>query len=152
VKTARVPTPALPLYSIEQVAQRLGLHVRTVRAYVRDKRLKATRIGKQYRVAHADLEALVGAPVAPPEPAGRTRHVDASTIVDIDVVSPDVAMRIADGLVAAANMNARTGTERLRLDTVYDEARAHLKLVITGDLAPVSAILELVGQYLEAGR
>ena len=35
------------LYSVEQVAEHLGLHVRTVRNYVRDGRLKAVRIGKR---------------------------------------------------------------------------------------------------------
>jgi excisionase family DNA binding protein len=138
------------LYSVEQVAELLDLHVRTVRAYVREGRLKAMRIGKQYRIARADLEELLGRPVSEPSAVSRTRHVDVSTIVDIDVVSPDQAMRIANGLVAAANMNARTGQERLRLDTSYDEARARLKLVVMGDLAPVMAILEMVAQYMEA--
>jgi excisionase family DNA binding protein len=138
------------LFSVEQVAELLDLHVRTVRAYVREGRLKATRIGKQYRIARADLEALLGRPVSEPTTVSRTRHVDVSTIVDIDVVSPDQAMRIANGLVAAANMNARTGQERLRLDTSYDEERARLKLVVMGDLAPVMAILEMVAQYTEA--
>ena len=54
------------LYSVEQVAERLGLHVRTVRNYVRDGRLKAVRIGKQYRIAREDLEALTGHPAAAP--------------------------------------------------------------------------------------
>ena len=43
------------LYSVEQVAAQLGLHVRTVRNYVRDGRLKAVRIGKQYRIAREHL-------------------------------------------------------------------------------------------------
>jgi excisionase family DNA binding protein len=143
-------TGSQPIYSLDQVAERLGLHVRTVRAYVRDGRLKAARIGKQYRIAHADLEALLGTPVTPAAPAGRTRHVEISTIVDIDVVAPEEAMRIANGLVAAANMNARTGTGRLRVDTSYDEVRARLKLIVSGDLAPVSAMLQLVNQYMES--
>ena len=50
--------------SVEQVAAQLGLHVRTVRNYVRDGRLKAVRIGKQYRIARADLDALTGQPPA----------------------------------------------------------------------------------------
>ena len=48
------------LYSVEQVAELLGLHVRTVRNYVRDGRLKAVRIGKQYRISRANLEELTG--------------------------------------------------------------------------------------------
>jgi excisionase family DNA binding protein len=135
---------------VEQVAERLGLHVRTVRGYVREGRLKATRIGKQYRIAHADLEALVGAQIAAPAHV-QLRHIDVSTIVDIEVVSREAAMRIANGLVAATNMHARTGDSRLRLDTLYDEERARLKLVITGDLAPVTALLEMVAQYTDGG-
>jgi hypothetical protein len=34
--------------------------VKTVRNYVRDGRLKAVRIGKQYRIAREDLEAFMG--------------------------------------------------------------------------------------------
>ena len=52
------------LYSAEQVADRLGLHVRTVRNYVREGRLKAVRIGKQYRIAGEDLAALTGRPAS----------------------------------------------------------------------------------------
>ena len=48
------------LYSVEQVADLLNLHVRTVRNYVREGRLKAVRIGKQYRIAREDLEAMTG--------------------------------------------------------------------------------------------
>ena len=48
------------LYSVEQVANLLDLHVRTVRNYVREGRLKAVRIGKQYRIAREDLEAMTG--------------------------------------------------------------------------------------------
>jgi excisionase family DNA binding protein len=36
------------LHSIEEVAKLLGLHVRTVRNYVREGRLKAIRIGKLF--------------------------------------------------------------------------------------------------------
>ena len=53
------------LLSVFDVAQRLNLHVKTVRGYVREGRLKAVRIGKQYRIAREDLEALTGAAIAP---------------------------------------------------------------------------------------
>ena len=72
-------------YSVDRVAALLGLHVKTVRAYVHDGRLKATRIGKQYRIARADLEALTGKPAATLEgpPVRTSRHVEVSSVVDI---------------------------------------------------------------------
>ena len=52
------------MLSIEQVAEHLRLHVKTVRNYVREGRLKAVRIGKQYRIAASDLAAMMGRPVS----------------------------------------------------------------------------------------
>src|SRR3979490_488896 len=93
------------LYSVEQVAEQLGLHVRTVRNYVRDGRLKAVRIGKQYRIAREHLEALTEHPAAAPRSESETprRHVEVSSIVDIEAISFESASRVTNALMAAAN-------------------------------------------------
>ena len=62
------------LYSAEQVAEMLNLHVKTVRRYVRDGRLKAKRIGKEYRITRADLEAFAGEVRPAEKEVPRTRH------------------------------------------------------------------------------
>jgi excisionase family DNA binding protein len=134
------------LYSVEQVASLLGLHVRTVRHYVREGRLKAVRIGKQYRIARADLEAFTGQPMA--APARRTRHVEVSSIVEVDAVDPETAGRLATGLAAAAK--GGDGGQRLRIDTLYDPARARLKVIVTGGLVTTAELLKFANLYLES--
>ena len=131
------------LFSVEQVAERLGLHVRTVRNYVRDGRLKAVRIGKQYRIARADLEALTGGPVpeSPRESAGRIRRVEVASVVEMDAVGRATADRVSNTLIAAA--------AGLRIQTIYDEERAHLKIVILGDAAATAAMLHIVHTLME---
>src|ERR1041384_989486 len=92
------------LYSVDQVAARLGLHVRTVRNYVRSGRLKAVRIGKQYRIAREDLEALTGRPEpAPVLESGLPGHVEVSSIVQIEAISSEAANRVTNALMAATN-------------------------------------------------
>ena len=82
------------LFSAEQVAELLNLHVKTIRRYLRDGRLKAKRIGKEYRVTRADLEAFAGE-LRPTEKAvPRTRHVIASSIVDVDAIGPRESERV----------------------------------------------------------
>ncbi|RZS29763.1 excisionase family DNA binding protein [Herbihabitans rhizosphaerae] len=137
------------LFTADEVAARLGLHVRTVRNYVRDGRLKATRIGKQYRIARADLEEFTGQPLTPTvrDTVSRQRHVEASSIVDIDAISPEAASRISTMLTAGAAR--RDGDQRLRLETIYDEERAHLKIVIVGGLTTSAHILGLISFVLE---
>ncbi len=121
------------------------MNVRTVRRYVRDGKLKAVRIGKQYRIAATDLAELTGQPVTPAEaPVSRHRHVEASTVVQIDAISPEGAMRVVNGVGGAIKGRDRNTDTPLRVDTVYDEVRARLKIIITGSLATTTALLQLV--------
>jgi excisionase family DNA binding protein len=135
------------LYSVEQIAALLGLHVRTVRGYVRGGRLKAVKIGKQYRITMADLEAMTGRPAPQPEAVGRQRHVDASTIVEIDAISPEAVRRLTNLLSAAVTARRDDGLP-LRVETIYDEARAHLKIILVGSLRTLAQVLEMVSGVL----
>ncbi|MBV9507920.1 MAG: helix-turn-helix domain-containing protein [Acidobacteriia bacterium] len=138
------------LYSVEQVAELLGLHVKTVRNYVREGRLKAVRIGKSYRIAREDLEALTGRSGASldREPVPRQRHVDVSSIVEIDVISPDMAIRLTNMLTSAPKGRPE-GDQALHVETVYNEERARLKVILMGSLTTVSSFLQFIGVYLE---
>jgi excisionase family DNA binding protein len=138
------------LYSVEQVAERLGLHVRTVRHYVREGRLKAVRIGKQYRIAREDLEAMTGLPATAldPEPVRRHRHVEVSSIVEIDAISPEAANRATNGLLGAAKSHGQR-EQPLRVETIYNEERARLKVIITGSVPTTVGLLQLMTLYLD---
>src|SRR5436190_15612616 len=123
-------------YSIEQVASQLGLHARTVRNYVRDGRLKGVRIGKQYRIAQADLDALTGhrasaARVAADDAPGR--HVEVSSIVQVEAIDSAAASRVTNALMAAAKGRSEDDGP-LRLDTIYDQERARLKVIVIGGI------------------
>ncbi|OXM72666.1 MULTISPECIES: helix-turn-helix domain-containing protein [Amycolatopsis] len=135
------------LYSVDQVASMLGLHVRTVRGYVRDGRLHAVRIGKQYRIAQKDLDAFTGrtATAAPREPGAR--HVDVSSIVEIDAISPETASRLAT-LLMAATANRSSEDQPLRLETAYDEERARMKVIVLGGLGDTAGIMENIEMIL----
>jgi excisionase family DNA binding protein len=138
------------LYSVDQVADLLGLHVKTVRNYVRDGRLKAVRIGKQYRIAHEDLEAFTGGTVAPSAGATAKRHrrVEVSSIVEIDAIGPEDVHRVST-LLTGATAGRNPGDVPLRFETVYDEERARLKVVVLGGLSDSVRVLELVKAVVE---
>lgn len=135
-------------YSLDQVAELLGLHVRTVRGYVRDGRLKATRVGRQYRVTQEDLEVFTGAPT--PSPARRTRHAEVSGIVQIDAISADEASRVANTVIAATQGRPGRGNDgHFRVEASYDEERASLKIIILGGLADTAEVLKIIDAVVE---
>ena len=140
------------LYSVEQVAERLGLHVRTVRNYIRDGKLTAVRIGKQYRIAREHLETLTGHPVAPQIKVvdeGEGRHVEVSSIVQVESIDFDLASRVTNALMAAAN-GRPDERDPLRIDTIYDRERARLKVILTGDLSTTASLLKFIAAYLKS--
>jgi excisionase family DNA binding protein len=142
-------TPSSTLLSVDQVAGQLGMHVRTVRRYVREGRLKAVRIGKQYRIAASDLATLTGQPVPAEPPVSRLRHMEASTVVQVDAISPEDAMRVVRGVGGAIRGRDRNTDTPLRVDTVYDEVRARLKVIITGSLPTTTYLLQLVALHTQ---
>lgn len=134
------------LYTVDQVASLLGLHVKTVRGYVRDGRLRATRIGKSYRIARADLEAFAGGPVER-EPPRRSRGVEVSTVVEMSAVSPELMTRLAAAVGAAAassSVPADGDPGRLRVQTIYDEQRGSMKVLLFGDLTRTIDALRMI--------
>jgi excisionase family DNA binding protein len=142
---------ALRLLSVEEVARSLGVHVRTVRRYLREGRLRGVKIGKQYRIAATDLAALTGGG-AEPEVHGLvscTRHSEASAVVQIDGIGTDGARRVANGVGGALKGRDKSSNTPLRIDTLYDESRARLKLIVTGSLATVIALLRLIEAHEE---
>lgn len=136
------------LYSPQQVADLLGLHVRTVRRYLREGRLDAVRLGNRYRISHDALEAFSGrsfdaAAAVPPAPA-----IDVSSVVDLQPIDRDAADRLTTLLLAAVQQ--RPGDSgRLRLDVGYEPDRERLKVVASGPITSVSAVLALITTYSE---
>jgi excisionase family DNA binding protein len=135
------------LYSVDQVAARLGLHVRTVRNYVRDGRLKAVRIGKQYRIAREHLEAFTGQAAAANGDELR-RHVEVSSIVQIEAIAFDTASRLTNTLMVAAK-GRPDGEEPLRVDTIYDKERSRLKVILSGSVATTASLLKFINAFLD---
>src|ERR1700742_4906865 len=104
------PTPRLPMseevYTVEQFAERLKLHPKTVLRFIRDGRLRAVKVGKSYRILRTELEAMTGITPDAFQAAmeGYRNILEAKTsqrsagvgvrvtsIVDLSDISPDTA-------------------------------------------------------------
>lgn len=137
------------MYSVEQVAELLGLHVRTVRGYIRAGRLRAVRIGKQYRISRADLDALTGRPA--PAPPAVAPALEVSSIVQVDGVDRAAADRLATLVLAGVN-TGHDPARPLRVQTVHDEERHRMKIIVLGDAAATADLLRLLDAVLQGGN
>jgi excisionase family DNA binding protein len=130
------------LLSVEQVAERLQIHPKTVLKFIREQKLRASKVGKQYRVLRSDIDTFSGAPTAQPP---RSR---ATAIIDIEDVDGALLQRLT-----ATLMGARTGTTSgdgaLSLNIAHDPLRRSIKVVAIGDPGDVAATLQLIDACLE---
>jgi excisionase family DNA binding protein len=138
------------LLSVFEIAKRLNLHVKTIRNYVREGRLKAVRIGKQYRISRADVEAFTGfpLPLTESERARRQREVGVSCVVRIDAISPEASGKLETSLAAFVHRD-RIGDESLRADTIYDRDIGHLQVMLFGGVNSTASALKLIAALLE---
>lgn len=126
------------LLSVDQAAEQLKLHPKTVIRYIRDGRLPATRIGKSYRIEQARLDAFAGV-----ASGHATSDVRATCVVDIPDITLQRAERLATFLGAAA-MTGDASTPALHLSTAFDPATATMKIVLIGIPSDTAGLLQML--------
>lgn len=50
---------AITVYSVKQAAAIVGVSTKTLRNYIKAEQLKATKLGKEYRILEKDLKAFL---------------------------------------------------------------------------------------------
>ena len=132
------------VYTVEQFAERLKLHPKTVLRFIKDGRLRAMKVGKSYRILRTDLEAMTGLVLGP-----RGKAVRVTSIVDIPDVDKPLAQHISR-MLPSLRMGRETPTDPMSLDIAYDEAHRQLKIVIVGAPADTATMLTVIKAIAEA--
>jgi excisionase family DNA binding protein len=140
------------LCTVDAAAERLALHPKTVLRHIREGRLRATKVGKAYRIRRVDLDAFAGIPPEEPAPVAAAPvgpgGAVVTSIVDIPAVGPELARSWGRAVTNALQAKPRDDVP-LRVDVVHDPDRAQLKLVVTGSARDTSNLLGLVHVWLE---
>lgn len=126
------------VYTVEQFAERLKLHPKTVLRFIREGRVRAVKMGKSYRILRSDFDAFAG--VTPKERPARAR---VTAIVDLPGVRPEAAQRLAR-VLPSARMGQETPVDPMTIDVVHDPANDHVKVVLVGAPGDVASMLRMV--------
>lgn len=134
------------LVTVEQAAEHLNLHPKTVLRYIRDGRLPATRVGKSYRIVRSELDAFAG--VASDESGTAAALMRATCIVDISDISVDDAAHLAT-FVQSAALARPAGAAPLQLQTAFDPQTRSMKVVVIGDPSSSAKLLEMLQLHMD---
>jgi excisionase family DNA binding protein len=140
-------------YNVEQISALLDMHPKTIQRYIREGKLKATKIGKSWRVSGHDLSVFTE--------GGKTEEaaiqfqttldserVSVSSVVDIKVIHRDEAIRIINTLQATMNVKPPE-MGRASMHTQFIEADNTVRITLWGNLKFVAIILESIDHLIE---
>lgn len=139
------------LVTVDQIAQIMDLHPRTIRRFIREGRLKAKKLGKQWRILRRDLDALLGKDTDDQGHGSRkVERIQVSAVVDIRVDDEEEAARICNSMLAAT---VGKGTEYgpVQYQSIYLQEERKARLMFWGDAAFIGNALITVHKMSPAG-
>jgi excisionase family DNA binding protein len=138
-------------FSAEQVAEMLGMHIKTIQRYMREGVLPAARIGNRWRVSGHDLSAFTErrGDEKPKEPV--ERQVMVSSVTDIRVDGHNEAIRIMNTLTAGLNSKPpEYGASKMTVQFIEPERM--VRVMLWGTLSFTQAMLQYIEGLTDVGQ
>lgn len=153
-------------YTIDQIAEILGMHHKTIRKFITEGRLRANKVGKQWRISGHDLsifmensnlsisskvekkgdeaEISISNLVENNEP----NKISVSTVVDIKDIDTEEYRRISNMLLAVMNSkDSKMNNATINLKHYKEEN--NLKVMLWGDIEFIKEMLDLISILME---
>jgi excisionase family DNA binding protein len=132
---------------VDEIAEMIKIHPKTVQRYIREGRLKAAKVGKSWRVSGHDLSTFTeGGSISSTAPLILGESFDrgeikVSAVIDIPVANTQESVRIANTLTAISNSKPpEYGASTMQ--TQYLMSEKVIRVMIWGSLDFTRIILD----------
>jgi excisionase family DNA binding protein len=152
-------------YTIDQIAELLGMHHKTIRKFIHEGKLRASKVGKQWRITGHDLstfteknndnadenidkELSIDFTTANQEAEKISERIHVSAAVDIKEIEKDDFIRISNTLIAVANCkDEEMGKSSVHIK--YDEKDKRTKVILWGSVSFIENMLSTISMLME---
>jgi excisionase family DNA binding protein len=138
------------------VAEILDMHHKTIRAFITDRKLRASKVGKQWRISEEDLNSFLDNKKASSKEDEflefSTKEttlkevkskISVSTVIDIEEIEKEQYMRISNMLLAVINGKDST-LPNSTINIKYYEMDKNLKILLWGDISFIEEMLSII--------
>jgi excisionase family DNA binding protein len=146
------------LLTVDQLAQILEMHPRTIRRYIRDHQLKASKVGGEWRIRKEDAELFIGGRLDELKAEatediqaflqGKDSEVDGKlqvcTVLDCYVDTPE-AVKISEIIMWHMN-ESNLSRGKAKFQYFYDDVEKKGRYIIWGNPTFVGTLLSAVGE------
>ncbi len=132
-------------YTVEQIAQMLQMHPKTVQRYIREGKLRAVKVGKGWRVSGHDLSVFTE---NVPEQSGEVPTAVVSCVADVSMADQNNAIRLMNTLTAALNSKPASAGQT-SMQTQYIPQEQKLRITLYGSARTTAAMLDAIATLTE---
>ena len=140
-------------FTVEQISDMLDIHPKTIQRYIREGRLRATKIGKSWRVTGHDLSVFVESDGDEVLGSGNqpARSVIASSVIDITAAGKEDAIRIMNTLTAALNAKPPEYGQS-SMQSQYIERENMVRVTLWGDIHFMAVMMDTIAALTEQNK
>lgn len=141
------------IYTVDQIAGMLEMHPKTIRRFIREGKLRANKVGKQWRVTGHDLSLFVEGNEVPVKTESdemyqidsdsQIQKVNVSAVVDISVDDKEESIRISNTLIAVMNCK-EPKLGKATVNVQFFESENKLRVMLWGSLIFVETMLNSI--------
>ena len=149
-------------YTIDKIAEMLGMHHKTIRKFINEGKLRANKVGKQWRISSHDLSLFMednnvsvksknesentAIEITMGDIDSKISKINISTVIDIMDVDNEGYRRISNTLLEL--MNSRDSKmNNSNLNLKYYEKERNLKILLWGDLEFSKEMLDFISIF-----
>ncbi|MDD7793493.1 helix-turn-helix domain-containing protein [Clostridium sp. 'White wine YQ'] len=156
-------------YSIDQIAEILDMHHKTIRKFITEGKLRANKVGKQWRITGHDLslfmesnnlnvskenehkEQAIEFSTNGENIRKSSGRINVSTVVDINEINSDQYMRISNTLIALLN-SKDPSMGNSTINVKYYEKENKLKVLLWGEVKFTEDMLSFITMLVDGGK
>lgn len=140
-------------YTVEQISDLLDIHPKTIQRYIREGKLRASKIGKSWRITGHDLSNFTetDSNKAPVVESQQIRKIIASSVIDIVTDGKEDAIRILNMLTASLNAKPSEYGQS-SMQSQYIERENMVRVTLWGEIHFMATMMDTITALTEQNR
>ncbi len=140
-------------YTVEQISNMLNIHPKTIQRYIREGKLRATKIGKGWRITGHDLSTFTESnSYETPASGNRPLHtITASSVIDIITGGKEDAIRIMNTLTASLNAKPSEYGQS-SMQSQYIERENMVRVTLWGEIRFMAIMMDTIAALTEQNK
>ena len=153
-------------YTIDQIAEILGMHHKTIRKFITEGKLRANKVGKQWRISGHDLSLFmednnvnirknnksesenIEFSNSNLDSNDKTSKINISTVIDINEIDMDEHRRISNTLLALMN-SKDSKMSNSTINIKYYKSDKNLKVMLWGNVKFTNEMLGFISTIID---